>query len=385
VQIDFQSSERSSLGIEMELEIVNRETRELHGAASEILDDFKRTRPQELHSKAKHELFECTIEVNTGVCTTVSEARADLERTLAELFTLTDARGLTLICSGTHPFSHWRDQVISPNPRYAQLVHEMQWTARQLQIFGIHIHVGVRSAEKAIAISNALSAYLPHLLALSASSPFWLGADTGLASSRSKIFEHLPTAGLPYQMSGWAEFEEFMTTLISARAISSIREVWWDLRPHPVFGTVELRIFDGTPTLSEVTAMAALSLCLVDWMDTLHDRGYTLPSPRAWVVRENKWRAVRHGIDAEIITEEGGKLRPVRDSIRELVEELSPVATRLECLDELKYALKILEIRPSYLRQRAVAESTGSLISVVDSLIDELATDTPTPRVTALT
>jgi carboxylate-amine ligase len=384
VQIDFRSSERCSLGIEMELEIVDRKTRELHGAASEILDELIRTRPKELHTKAKHELFECTIEVNTGVCMTVSEARADLERTLDELFALTDARGLTLICSGTHPFSHWRDQVVSPNPRYAQLVHDMQWTARQLQIFGIHVHVGVRSAEKAIAISNALSAYLPHLLALSASSPFWLGSDTGLASSRSKIFEHLPTAGLPYQMSDWAEFEEFMTTLISARAISSIREVWWDLRPHPVFGTIELRIFDGTPTLSEVAAMAALSLCLVDWMDTLHDRGYILPNPKAWVVRENKWRAVRHGIDADIITEEGGTLRPIKESIRELVEELTPVATRRGCLEELRYALKILEIRPSYLRQRAVAESTGSLVSVVDSLIHELASDAPTPRITAV-
>jgi carboxylate-amine ligase len=385
MEIDFHSSERSSLGIEMELEIVDRETRQLYGAASEILKEFQQTRPEELHPKAKHELFECTIEVNTGVCSTVSEARADLERTLAELFTLTDARGLALICSGTHPFSHWRDQVISPNPRYARLVHDMQWTARQLQIFGIHVHVGVRSAEKAIAISNALSYYLPHLLALSASSPFWLGNDTGLASSRSKIFEHLPTAGLPYQMSGWAEFEEFMTTLISARAISSIREVWWDLRPHPLFGTVELRIFDGTPTLSEVAAMAALSICLVDWMDTLHDRGYTLPCPRAWVVRENKWRAVRHGIDAEIISEESGKLMPIQNSIRELVEELSPIANRLGCIGELGYALKILENSPSYLRQRAVAESTGSLIGVVDSLIQELATDTPTPRITALT
>jgi glutamate---cysteine ligase / carboxylate-amine ligase len=368
----------------MELEIVDRATRELYGAASEILNDFKTTRPQELHSKAKHELFECTIEVNTGVCSTVSEARADLEGTLAELVSLADPRGLALICSGTHPFSHWRDQVVSPNPRYHRLVHDMQWTARQLQIFGIHVHVGVRSAQKAIEISNALSAYLPHMLALSASSPYWLGNDTGLASSRSKIFEHLPTAGLPYQMSDWAEFEEFMTTLVSAQAITSIREVWWDLRPHPVFGTVELRIFDGTPTLSEVAAMAALSLCLVEWMDTLLDRGYGLPCPRAWVVRENKWRAVRYGIEAEIITDENGKLAPVQDAIRELVEELSPTATRLGCLDELRYALKILEDGPSYLRQRAVAESTGSLIGVVDSLIHELATDTPTPPTSRL-
>jgi glutamate---cysteine ligase / carboxylate-amine ligase len=377
LQIDFEASESSSLGVEMELEIVDGETRELRGAASEILDAFRESQPEEVHAKAKHELLECTLEINTGVCTTVAEARADLEGTIAKLAALTGPRGLELMCSGTHPFSNWWDQTISPTPRYAKLIEDMQWPARQLQIFGIHVHVGVRSAAKVIAISNALSAYIPHLLALSASSPFWLGQDTGLASCRSKIFEVLPTAGLPYQMSGWIQFEEFMTTLISAQAISSIREVWWDLRPHPNFGTVEFRICDGMPTMSEVMAVAALSLCLVEWMDTLLDQGYDLECPRAWVVRENKWRAARYGIGAEIITDERGSLRPVTEAIRALVEELSPVAARMGCLDELGYVLTILDTGPSYLRQRAVAASTGSLAGVVDSLVREFATDTP--------
>src|SRR3989442_169449 len=213
------------------------------------------------------------------------------------------ALGAALMCSGTHPFSHWVRQAISPDPRYRTLVERMQWPARQLQIFGVHVHVGVRSAEKAVAISNALCAYIPHFLALSASSPFWLGQDTGLASSRAKIFELLPTAVLPYQLSRWSEFEEFMTTLVAARAIDTIREVWWDIRPHPDFGTVELRIFDGLPTLSEVAAIAALSQSLVEWMDSLADRGFALPHPRQWVVRENKWRAARYGVDAEIIVD----------------------------------------------------------------------------------
>src|SRR5436309_13968005 len=147
-------------------------------------------------------------------------------------------------------------------------------------------HVGVRSAEKAIAIANALTGYVPHFLAISASSPYWMGRDTGLASSRSKIFEQLPTAGLPYQLSGWPEFETFMTTLVCAKAITSIREVWWDIRPHPNFGTVELRICDGLPSMVEVAAVAALSQCLVDWMNSLYDRGYTLPTYRSWIVRE---------------------------------------------------------------------------------------------------
>src|SRR6266513_5110534 len=173
----------------------------------------------------KHELLESTIEIITGICSTVAEARADLESTLAELQPYLERRNLAFMCSGTHPFSDWAKQQISPNPRYERLVEEMQWLARRLQIFGIHVHVGVRSAEKAIAIANALSTYIPHFLALSASSPYWMGRDTGLASSRSKVFEGLPTAGLPYQLSGWPEFEQYMEQMVKTKAISSIREV----------------------------------------------------------------------------------------------------------------------------------------------------------------
>ena len=253
----------------------------------------------------------------------------------------------------------------------------MQWPARQLLIFGIHVHVGVQSPEKAIAIANALSGYIPHFLALSASSPYWMGQDTGLASSRSKVFEALPTAGLPYQLAGWSEFEEFMGTLASAKAISSIREVWWDIRPHPDFGTVELRICDGIPTMSEVCAAAALSQSLVELFDRQYDAGTALPVPRGWSVRENKWRAARHGVDADIIADEQGSLIPIADAIALLVGELEPVAADLGCQDELRHTLAIVENGPSYLRQRDVVAAGGTLVDVVDSLIDELRTDTP--------
>jgi carboxylate-amine ligase len=377
VNIDFHSSERSSLGIEMELEIVDVASRQLTSAASEILAAMADTRGGEEPAKAKHELMECTIEINTDVCDTVAEARGDLERSIAELTSLTGPRGLALMCSGTHPFSHWVHQKITPLPRYEGLVEQMQWPARQLQIFGVHVHIGVRSAEKAIAFSNALAAYIPHFLALSASSPFWLGQDTGLASSRSKIFEQLPTAGLPYLLKDWSEFEEFMSTLKAARAIETIREVWWDVRPHPNFGTVELRICDGLPTLSEVGAIGALSQCLVEWMDSLYDRGFALPHPREWIVRENKWRAARYGLGADIIVDEGGDLIPVGQAILHLVEELGPTATRLHCVDELHFVLDVLKTGPSYLRQRAVANESGNLHGVVDALVRELETDIP--------
>ena len=282
------------------------------------------------------------------------------------------------MCAGTHPFTDWQSQLISPKERYLELVERMQWMARRMQIFGVHVHVGVRAPEKAIPIVNALCQYIPHFLALSSSSPFWVGCDTGLASSRTKIFEGMPTAGLPYQLADWAEFEEYMETLISTKSIESVREVWWDVRPHPDFGTVELRICDGLPTLDEIGAVAALAQCLVEQFDTQLDRGYTLPTPASWVLRENKWRASRYGLDADIVVDEKGTVRPVRQAIVELVEELRPTAKRLGCEAELADVLRVLEVGASYQRQRAVAAAhDGDLQPVVDSLLAEMRDGLP--------
>ena len=374
MKIPFEASSRSSLGVEWELQLVSRETRELTSAASEILRELS---PDGEHPKAKHELLESTIEIITGVCSTVSEATADLAATVAELRPLVEARGLAMMCAGTHPTTDWATQTISPSPRYAKLVEDMQWLARQLQIFGVHVHVGVRSPEKAIPIVNALTSYIPHFLALSASSPYWIGHDTGLASSRSKVFENLPTAGLPYQLAGWHEFESYMETLISTGTIGSIKEVWWDIRPHPTYGTVELRICDGLPTLHEVGMVAALSQCLVDVLDREIDKGYKLPTPKGWVVRENKWRAARYGMAAEIIREDE-TTRPVRDALLELAQDLKPTAERLDCVEELARIEEVVAKGASYQRQRAAAAAAdGDLHAVVDSLTAEFDAGAP--------
>ncbi|MDP9435191.1 MAG: glutamate--cysteine ligase, partial [Actinomycetota bacterium] len=375
MEIPFASSPGSSLGVEWELQLVDRETRQLRSGATEILAELC---PDGEHPKAKQELLESCVEVITGVCSTVGEATADLAATVEQVREAADRRGLGLTCSGTHPTTDWATQQITPKPRYQQLVSSMQWLARQLQIFGVHVHVGVRGPEKAIHIVNALTAYVPHLLALSASSPYWIGHDTGLASARSKVFEQLPTAGLPYQLSGWPQFEEYMETLLSTGTITSIKEVWWDIRPHPTYGTVELRVCDGLPTLHEVGMVAALSQCLVDMLDRELDRGYTLPTPKGWVVRENKWRAARHGLDAEIIVGEEDRTRPVRDDLLELVAELGPTAARLGCEEELSRVRGVLDAGASYQRQRAVAAASGGdLTAVVDSLLQEFADDRP--------
>jgi len=377
VQIPFHSSVRSSLGVEWELQLVDPRTRELTSGATEILAALTPDGLDE-HPKAKHELLQSTIEIITGICTTVAEAKADLAGTLADVVAAADDRGLAVMCAGSHPFTRWNSQEISPKERYVRLVERMQWPARRLQIFGVHVHVGVRSPAKVIPIVNALTLYLPHFLALSASSPYWAGCDTGLASARTKVFEGMPTGGLPHQLADWAEFEEYMDTLIRVGAIESVREVWWDVRPHPDFGTVELRVCDGLPTLDEIGAVAALTQCLVDQFDTQLDRGYTLPTPAEWVLRENKWRAVRYGLDADIVTDERGTVRPVREALGELVEELMPVAKRLGCEEELADVRRVLVAGASYQRQRAVAAAHhGELASVVDSLVAEMRDGLP--------
>jgi carboxylate-amine ligase len=380
VPLSFAASERHTLGVELELCLVDAATRELSSAASVVLEDLAHEvgTPTdglpEPHPKAKHELFECTIEIITGICETVEEARADLAATLADVRAAAQRRGLECISAGTHPFSTWRDQRLSPDERYIELVDELQWTARRLAIFGAHFHVGVASGDRAVAIANALRDHLPLLLALSASSPFWSGEDTGLASARSKVFETLPTAGLNPSFGGWSEFEELMDALIRARCIRTIREIWWDVRPHPDFGTVELRMCDAPPTLHEVAALAALAQCLVAHLDARFDRG-TIPDTREeWLVRENKWLAARHGTDAELIVDRDGRRASVPAIVDELVAELEPAATELRCRSELLDVRSILERGASYSRQRAVRAAGGSATDVVDHLIRELAT-----------
>ncbi len=366
MNIDFKASARSTLGVEWELMIVDRTTGALVSAASEVLGELG---VDGEHPTLKHELLECTVEVITGICDTVGEAEKDLAASIALLRERLEPRGLALMCAGTHPFSHYADQQISPDPRYAALLEDVQWLGRRLQIFGVHVHVGVRHKDKVMPIINAVAGYLPHLLALSSSSPYRHGKDTGLASTRTKIFESLPTAGLPYLLPDWEAFESYMGTLIRTEAIHSIKDVWWDIRPHPDFGTVELRMCDGLATTYEVGAVAAVAQCLVDYADRQLDQGYTLPVPRDWVLKENKWRAARYGLDAVLIREDESQV-PVREALLELARELAPAADRLGCADELARVAVLVEGGSSAERQRRTAGAdVGVACGVVGSLV----------------
>ncbi|GAA0261673.1 glutamate--cysteine ligase [Actinomadura nitritigenes] len=375
VAIEFNASRGTTLGVEWEIQLVDAETRHLRQDARQVLAALPSLSEGGEISKVRHELMESTVEVVTGISHTVGEAKNDLAATLGELRAAAADRGIALACTGTHPISDWRDAIMAPTQRYADLVEQMQWLARRIQTFGVHVHVGVSDGAKAIPIVNALSSYLPHFLALTASSPFWSGADTGLASCRAVVFGQLPTAGPPHLLDDWAAFEDYMDTLLRAGTIRSIKEVWWDIRPHPDFGTVEIRMFDGIPTLREVGMAAALCQSLVTLFEQQLDRGYTLPRPAAWVVRDNKWRATRYGLDAIVITDDGGGTAPLRDDLYELIRELEPVADRLGCAEELKVAGEVLENGAPYERQRAIRAAGGSLENIVDAAVTELAED----------
>ncbi|MDL4776155.1 MULTISPECIES: glutamate--cysteine ligase [Thermomonosporaceae] len=373
--IDFNASRGATLGVEWEIQLVDTGTRHLRQDAREVLASLPALTEGAGFAKVRHELMESTVEVVTDISHTVGEAKRDLAGTLGALRTAAAERDITLACMGTHPISDWRDAVMAPVQRYADLIEQMQWLARRIQTFGVHVHVGITDVAKAIPIVNALSAYLPHFLALTASSPFWSGADTGLASSRAVVFGQLPTAGPPHSLDDWAAFEDYMATLMRAGTIRTIKEVWWDIRPHPDFGTIEIRMFDGIPTLREVGMAAALCQSLVTLFDQQLDRGYTLPRPAAWVVRDNKWRATRYGLDATVITDDTGSTAPLRDDLYELIRELEPVADRLGCAEELKVASEVLAHGAPYERQRAIRAEGGTLENVVDAAVAELAQD----------
>ena len=368
-KIPFNGSPNPTIGVEIELQVVDPQAYNLKQGSVDILKALENVDGALDH--VKQELTQSTIEVITGICTTVDEAMVDLARSIRQVYALGDQLGFTLASAGTHPFGQWRDQKIFPNDRYQALVDKIQWPARRLLIYGLHVHVGLSSGEKAIAVSNALCSYLPHLLALSASSPFIDFEDTGLASARTKIFEGMPTAGLPYRLSNYGEFQRFMNTLVRARAIETIREIWWDIRPHPGFGTLEIRICDSPTTMKELASLVALVQTLVVALDERYEAGVAMPVLQPWIVRENKWRACRHGLDADIIHTNDGDQGPLRELIPKLVERMQPIADRLGCGSELAAIPGHIDAGASYERQRACFERSRRLPDVVACVAQE--------------
>jgi len=372
MEISFAPSERSTLGIEWEVALVEQSSGDLINVAGDVLDALKGDDGTE-HPKITGELLRNTVELVTGVHHRVSDAVDDLQGQLAEVRAITDPLDVELMCAGSHPFGQWFEQTVTDKERYHTLIDRTQWWGRNMMIWGIHVHVGIDDREKALPIVNSLLNYYPHLQALSASSPFWGGVNTGYASNRALMFQQLPTAGLPYQFGSWANYEEYVDDLLHTGVISDHTEVRWDIRPSPQWGTVEMRACDGLSSPEEIGAVAALIQCLVDDMAGRLDSGEELPTMQPWFVRENKWRAARYGMEAEIILNSGGDEQLVTDAVRGELERLAPVAARLGCAAELDQVNLILDHGASYQRQLRVAEENGgSLRAVVASLTKEL-------------
>ncbi len=377
MKIEFSESERSTVGIEWELALVDAATGDLVQIAEDVLRELGTPDGRE-HPQITHELLLNTIELVSTVHRTVPAAVADLQQLIGLVREVIDPLGVELMCAGTHPFAQWYDQKVTPNERYDRLLDRTQWWGRQMMIWGVHVHVGVDHRDKALPIVNGLLTYYPHLQALSASSPFWAGARTGYASNRALMFQQLPTAGLPWQFGSWANYEEYVEDLVTTGVVEDHTEVRWDIRPSPQWGTVEMRACDGLSTADEVGAVAALIHCLTDRMAAGLDDGVEPVTLQPWFVRENKWRAARYGLDAEIIVAPDGSERLVSDALRDLIVDLTPTAERLGCRAELESVDLILATGGSYQRQLAVAEANGgSLQAVVSSLTHELRSGLP--------
>ncbi|MGO4384323.1 glutamate--cysteine ligase [Specibacter sp. RAF43] len=378
MKIDFAASEQSTLGLEWEIALVDAQGGELAPRANDVLTNVSGSHPEVMnngeHPHIKGELLLNTVELVTGICHTVSEGTADLRRNLNILREAAHPLGLDLLSAGTHPFSPPGDQAVTDKARYAKLIDRTRWWGSQMLIYGVHVHVGLDHVAKAMPVLDGLVNYFPHFQALSASSPFWNGEDTGYASQRALMFQQLPTAGLPFHFADWAGYEAYVEDMFTTGVIDTTSEIRWDVRPVAPLGTIEMRICDGMSTLEEIGAIAALTQCLVDDFSTTLDNGGAIPTMPPWHIQENKWRAARYGLDAIIILDAAGRERPVTVDIVELLNKMEPVAARLGCANELADVEKIIAKGAGYQRQRAVADAhEGDLHAVVRGLVAEMA------------
>lgn len=356
-----------TIGVEEEFQIVDPETWELRSHVSQLLS----ASGPSLGDQIKRELHQSIVEVGTKICANVDELDEEICRIRRELSAGAERVGLRIAAAGTHPFSNWKDQVISPGARYESIVEELQQLARSLLIFGLHVHVAVPDKASTIELLNEARYFLPHLLALSTSSPFWQGRDTGLKSYRTTVFRRFPRSGIPDRFESWGHYEDYVNTLVELRCIDNGKKVWWDLRPHPQFGTLEFRVCDVPTSPKATVALAALAQAIVVKLYRLRrsNLGFRI-YPRA-LVEENKWRAARYGIDGQLIDFGKRKEVPMKELALELLEFVDDVVDELGSRNALQYVHRILEEGTSADRQLAVFRQTGDLKAVVQWLVEE--------------
>jgi carboxylate-amine ligase len=357
-----------TIGVEEEYQIIDPETRELSSYVTQILEAGK----MQLQERVKPEMLQSTIEVGTNVCHTAEEAYRELAQLRSALSSLAADKGKAIAAAGTHPFSAWQKQEVYPHERYYGVVSEMQDAARRLLIFGMHVHVGMPDQETAIQIQNVARYFLPHLLALSCSSPFWMGRNTGFQSYRSAVFSTFPRTGIPSSFVSSAEFNNYVNILMNTGSIDDGKKIWWDIRPHPHFGTLEVRICDIVTRVDEAVAIAAIIQALFVKLWSLFERNLTFRVYRRALVQENKWRAMRWGLGGEMIDFGKQAEVPARELIPELLEFIDETVDDLGSRAFIEGPInRILAEGNSSERQLRAFERTGDLKSVVDQLVAE--------------
>lgn len=358
-----------TLGIEEEFQMVDRHTGQLSPRITTILE---KGTPQ-FGDKIKAEMLQSAVEIVTDICPDIAAARLELQNMRTMLLRLLEEEGLTIISAGTHPNASWQNQPSTPNERYLELEEELQDVVRSILIFGLHVHVGVESNELAITLMNQLRTWIPHMLAISTNSPFWDGRFTGIKSYRSVVWRPLPRNGVSEPYASWSEFDNYVQSLIQTGCIDNGKKIWWDIRPHPFFKTIEFRVCDMPPTIDDTLAMAALCQALVAKLTWLHKHGMaTHVLPRQFV-DENKWRAMRYGLDAEVIDFVQNRRLSMRDAIGELLDFVDDVLDELGSRDEINY-LRVLLDDPQGTgadRQIAVYRETGSVHAVTHYLMQQ--------------
>jgi carboxylate-amine ligase len=358
----FGKSPPFSLGVEEEFQILHGETYDLASRFDEVAEAAGED------DQIKPELLQSTVEVATRVCGEVAEAIDDLRALRARLGDAAAGRGARIASAGTHPFARYEHQEVTRAERYETLMEDMRWIAERELIFGLHVHVGLDSGQKAIAVANAFRTWLPELLALSANSPFWQGRATGLASTRVKVFDAFPRSGLPPAFSSWEEFELLVERGRRTNSFPDYTYIWWDLRPHPKLGTIEIRVCDAQTRIASVAAIVALTQSLVATLAELYDASGRLGMQPVTLVAENKWRAARYGLEAQLIDLEHDEERSANDAILALVELASPAARRLGCARELEEVERLLARGSGAAEQLAVRERSDSLLAVAQWL-----------------
>ena len=355
----FGDGDLFTVGIEEEFQLLSAESHELVPRFDEIAKEAG-------DERVRQELMTSVLEAATGVHGRVAEAVEEVREIRRGLCDAAARHGALIASAGTHPFSRWEHQEISESPRYQGVVEELRWVAQQVAIFGLHVHVAVDSGDAAATVATALRTHVPELLALTANSPYWQGHATGLASTRSKVFETMPRSGLPPRFDSFSEFVELVERGTAAGFFADYTYLWWDVRPHPNLGTVELRAFDAQTRVASVAAVTALSQCLV----AAFAERRPAPQPRTFV-DENKWRAARYGLDADLVDLARDTERPARDAIRELLAVAEPQARRLGCEAELSEVEPILDRGNGADEQRRVEAETGSLLDVSHWLAEQ--------------